>query len=193
MNSPVTKATMRCRTCSTDSASANVRPNSRKKILPRMSICGSADDYLVFTRFSSLFEEAVMKYLCLIYDEEKSVAGMSKAEGDAFMGEYFAFTDGIKKSGHYLGGEALQPVHTATTVRVRNGKMTTTDGPFAETKEQLGGFYMIEARDLNEALQVAAKIPSVRTGSIEIRPVVDFSQPDAQALPTHETQSTARA
>jgi hypothetical protein len=141
-----------------------------------MSICGSADDYLVFTRFSSLFEEAVMKYLCLIYDEEKSVAGMSKAEGDAFMGEYFAFTDGIKKSGHYLGGEALQPVHTATTVRVRNGKMTTTDGPFAETKEQLGGFYMIEARDLNDAIQIAAKIPSARLGSIEVRPIQDYSQ-----------------
>ncbi len=117
-----------------------------------------------------------MKYLCLIYDEEKSVAGMSKAEGDAFMGEYFAFTEGIKKSGHYLGGEALKPVHTATTVRVRNGKMTTTDGPFAETKEQLGGFYMIEARDLNDAIQVAAKIPSACLGSIEVRPIEDFSQ-----------------
>ena len=73
------------------------------------------------------------------------MAGMSKAEGDAFMGEYFAFTEGIKKSGHYVGGEALKPVHTATTVRIRNGKMSTTDGPFAETKEQLGGYYLIEA------------------------------------------------
>ena len=80
-----------------------------------------------------------MKYLCLIYDAETSYAGMSKAESDAFMGEYFAFTEAIKKSGHYLGGKALQPVHTATTVRVRNGKTSTTDGPFAETKEQLGG------------------------------------------------------
>ena len=71
---------------------------------------------------------------------------MSKAEGEAFMGEYFAFTEGIKQSGHYLGGNALQPVHTATTVRVRNGKLSTTDGPFAETKEQLGGYYLIEAR-----------------------------------------------
>jgi hypothetical protein len=117
-----------------------------------------------------------MKYLCLIYDEEKSYTSMSKAETDAFMGEYFGFTEGIKKSGHYLGGEALKPVHTATTVRIRNGKMSTTDGPFAETKEQLGGFYLIEARDLNDAIQIAAKIPSARIGSVEVRPVEDFSQ-----------------
>ena len=117
-----------------------------------------------------------MKYLCLIYDDEKVVSGMSKAEGDAFMGEYFAFTDGIRQSGQYVAGEALQPVSTATTVRVRNGKVSTTDGPFAETKEQLGGYYLIEAADLNEAIQVAAKIPSARIGSVEVRPVVDFSQ-----------------
>ena len=86
-----------------------------------------------------------MRYLCLIYDDEKKVATMPESESDAFMGEYFAFTDGIKQSGHYLAGEALQPVETATTVRVRNGKVGTTDGPFAETKEQLGGFYLIEA------------------------------------------------
>ena len=117
-----------------------------------------------------------MKYVCLIYDEEKKAAAMTKAEGDAFMGEYFAFTEGIKKSGQYVGGEALQPVQSATTVRVRDGKMSTTDGPFAETKEQLGGFYLITANDLDEALQVASKIPSARIGSVEVRPVVDFSQ-----------------
>ena len=117
-----------------------------------------------------------MKYVCLIYDEEKKAAAMTKAEGDAFMGEYFAFTEGIKKSGQYVGGEALQPVQSATTVRVRNGKMSTTDGPFAETKEQLGGFYLITANDLDEALQVASKIPSARIGSVEVRPVMDFSQ-----------------
>jgi hypothetical protein len=118
-----------------------------------------------------------MKYLCLIYDEEKKIAAMSKSESDAFMGEYFAFTEGIRKSGHYLGGEALQPVQTATTVRVRNGKVSTTDGPFAETKEQLGGFYFIDARDLNDAIQVASKIPSARLGSIEVRPIMEFNQP----------------
>lgn len=115
-----------------------------------------------------------MRYLCLIYDEEKTLGAMPKSEMDAFMGEYFAFTDGIKKSGHYVGGEALKPVHTATTVRVRGGKMSTTDGPFAETKEQLGGYYLIEARDLNDAIQVASKIPSARLGSIEVRPIEVF-------------------
>ena len=118
-----------------------------------------------------------MRYLCLIYDEEKMWATMSENDAKAIMGDYFAFTDGVKKSGHYVGGEALQPVQTATTVRLRNGKLSTTDGPFAETKEQLGGFYMIEARDLNDAIQVAAKIPSAKIGSVEVRPVVEFDQP----------------
>ena len=116
-----------------------------------------------------------MKYLCLIYDEEKKLAGMSKGESDAFMGEYFAFTEDIKKTGHYVGGNALQPVHTATSVRVRGGKMSTTDGPFAETKEQLGGYYLIEAKDLNDALQVAAKIPSAKLGTVEVRPIQEFN------------------
>jgi hypothetical protein len=118
-----------------------------------------------------------MKYLCLIYDEEKKMGAMSKSEADAFMGEYGAFTEGIRKSGHYLGGNALQPVHTATTVRIRHGKVSTTDGPFAETKEQLGGYYLVEATDLNEAIQVAAKIPSAREGSIEVRPIMEFHNP----------------
>jgi len=118
-----------------------------------------------------------MRYLCLIYDEEQKVAAMSKGESDAFMGEYFAFTESIRKRGHYIGGEALQPVGTATTVRVRNGKMSTTDGPFAETKEQLGGYYLINARDLNDAIQVASRIPSARLGSVEVRPIMEFGQP----------------
>lgn len=116
-----------------------------------------------------------MRYVCLIYDEEKKMAEMSKPESDAFMGEYFAYSDAIKKSGNYVTGQALQPVQTATTLRLRNGKLSTTDGPFAETKEQLGGFYLIEARDLNDAIQIASKIPSVRTGSVEIRPTVVFN------------------
>ena len=118
-----------------------------------------------------------MKYLCLIYDEEKKMAEMPKADSDAFMGEYFAFTNDIKQSGHYVAGEALHPVHAATTVRIRNGKMSATDGPFAETKEQLGGFYLVTAKDLNEAIQVASRIPSARYGSIEVRPIVDYGQP----------------
>ncbi|MGE0351916.1 MAG: YciI family protein [Gemmatimonadales bacterium] len=117
-----------------------------------------------------------MKYLCLIYDEEKKVNAMSKQEMDRFMGEYFAFTEEVQKSGHYVAGEALQPVQTATTVRVRNGKTSTTDGPFAETKEQLGGFYLINARDLNDAIQVASRIPSAKLGSIEVRPIMEFDK-----------------
>ena len=117
-----------------------------------------------------------MKYLCLIYSDEKNYATMSKSDMDTLMAEYFQFTESIKKSGQYIGGEALQPVHTATTVRVRNDRMSTTDGPFAETKEQLGGFYFIEARDLNDAIQVASRIPTAKYGSIEVRPIEDFSK-----------------
>ena len=116
-----------------------------------------------------------MKYLCLIYDEEKKLQGMSKSEMDALMGEYFSFTTDIRKSGQFLGGNDLQPVANATTVRVRNGKLSTTDGPFAETKEQLGGYYLIEAKDLNEAIQVASRIPSAKLGAIEVRPVQEHN------------------
>ena len=119
-----------------------------------------------------------MKYLCLIYESEQSWATMTKEEGDAIMGEYFAFTDTYRASGQVVAGNALQPTSTATTVRVRNGKISTTDGPFAETREQLGGYYLVEAKDLNEAIQVASKIPAVRTGSIEVRPIVEFDGSD---------------
>jgi hypothetical protein len=116
-----------------------------------------------------------MKYLCLIYDEETKLQAMNGTEMDALMQEYFAFTKDIQKSGNLLGGNDLQPVRTATTVRVRNGKVSTTDGPFAETKEQLGGYYLVEARDLNEAIQIASRIPSARIGSIEVRPVQEHN------------------
>ena len=116
-----------------------------------------------------------MKYLCLIYDEETKLRGMSKSEMDALMGEYFSFTTDLRTSGQYLGGNDLQPAASATTVRVRNGKVSTTDGPFAETKEQLGGYYLIEAKDLNEAIQVAARIPSAKLGSIEVRPIQEHN------------------
>ena len=124
--------------------------------------------------------EVAMKYLCLIYENEKSWETMPPADSEAIMNEYFTFTADIQKNGKLVAGEALQPTATATTVRVRNGKVSTTDGPFAETKEQLGGFYLIEAKDLNDAIQVAAKIPSARLGTIEVRPVVDFSAEAAQ-------------
>ncbi len=117
-----------------------------------------------------------MKYLCLIYDEEERLQSMSQDESDRLMAEYYAFTEAIRKSGHYLAGEALERVHSATAVRVRNGRLSTTDGPFAETKEQLGGFYLIDARDLNDAIQVASKIPSARMGTIEVRPIRQFDR-----------------
>ena len=117
-----------------------------------------------------------MQYLCLIYEDETLWQKMPKAETDKIYGEYVAFGDGIKKSGHYVGGNALQPTQTATTVRVRNGKVSSTDGPFAETKEQLGGYYLVEAKDLNDAIQVAARIPSARLGSVEVRPIMVFNQ-----------------
>jgi hypothetical protein len=105
-----------------------------------------------------------MKYLCLVYLDEKRLPELPDED-------CVEFDAGIRKSGHCVASEALESVHTATTVRMRNGKMSITDGPFAETKEQLAGFYMIEARDLNEAIQIAAKIPPARVGSIEVRPV----------------------
>lgn len=109
-----------------------------------------------------------MKYLCLVYSEEKKLDSIDDKE-------CFANGEVLKKSGHYIAAEALQSVQTATTVRVRNGKVSLTDGPFAETKEQLAGFYLIEARDLNEAIQLAAKIPPARVGSIEVRPIRELS------------------
>lgn len=121
-----------------------------------------------------------MRYLCLIYEDQTLWEKMPKADAEKVYGEYFAFQDAIQKSGHYVGGEALQPTHTATTVRVRNGKVSTTDGPFVETKEQLGGYFLVEAKDLNDAIQVASRIPGARLGSIEVRPIMDTSQPPAR-------------
>lgn len=129
-----------------------------------------------------------MKYLCLIYENEKDWESLPPAESEAVMNEYFAFTNDIRTSGKYLGGEALQPTATATTVKVRNGKVSTTDGPFVETKEQLGGYYLIDAKDLNEAIQIASRIPSARYGGIEVRPVMDFSQQTEDAL--HASQGS---
>ncbi|NPU92371.1 MAG: YciI family protein [Gammaproteobacteria bacterium] len=112
-----------------------------------------------------------MNYLCLVYYDEKIMTSMSQREWDDLNQECIACGEGMRESGHWLGGNALQPVETATTVRVRNGKISTTDGPFAETREQLAGFYLLEARDLNEAIALAGKIPPARYGSIEVRPV----------------------
>ncbi len=131
-----------------------------------------------------------MRYLCLIYENEKAWESKPQAELEGIMGEYFAFTENIRKNGKLVAGEALQPTPTATTVRVRNGKISTTDGPYAETKEQLGGFYLIEAKDLNDAIQVASKIPGARDGAVEVRPVIDFSE---EAAKHQQAEAGARA
>lgn len=113
-----------------------------------------------------------MEYLILIYGNQADYAKMSEAERAGMHQEYGRFTHGIQQSGKHRAGAQLQPVETATTVRVRDGKRQVTDGPFAETREQLGGFYWIEAKDLDEALAIAERVPSARTGSIEVRPLV---------------------
>jgi len=115
-----------------------------------------------------------MKYLLLCCHEEKKLDSMSKSECDAIMEETVAYCEVLKKSGHLIGVEALESVQTAMTVQVRNGKLSVTDGPFAETKEQVGGYFLIDARDVNEVIQVALKFPSVRFGTMEVRPVRDF-------------------
>lgn len=113
-----------------------------------------------------------MRYLILIYESEAT----AQQPTDAEMQEWFDYTDRLKKSGAYVAGEALQPTSTATTVRKNGSKVLTTDGPFAETKEQLGGFYMIDCDDLDEALKWAAEMPNVERGSIEVRPIMEFGE-----------------
>jgi len=115
-----------------------------------------------------------MRYLCLIYTSEAEDAKRTPEEQEANMNEYYAFTNAVNEAGVMAGGEALQPTNTATTVRVRNGKITTIDGPFAETKEQLGGYYMLNCENLDQAIEWAAKIPGAKDGSIEIRPIWEF-------------------
>jgi hypothetical protein len=112
-----------------------------------------------------------MKYLLLIYGNEAHWDTLKEPERMSIFKEYMDLSAAWQKNGTYVGGNELKPVATASTVRVRNGKRTVTDGPFAETKEQLGGYYLVEAKDLDEALELAAKIPSVRWGAIEVRPI----------------------
>ena len=113
-----------------------------------------------------------MKYLCLVYADEKTIAALSEGEWGAVVAENLDLCEELRVSGHYVSAAPLDSVKSAATVRVRNGKVSTVDGPFAETKEQLGGYYLIEARDLAEAIQVAGRIPGARFGSIEVRPLL---------------------
>ncbi len=120
-----------------------------------------------------------MQYLLLIYANEQNWAKLGDAHGAAMHSEYQTFTESIAKSGHFKGGNALLPTQSATTVRVRDGKRETTDGPFAETREQLGGYYLVDAKDLDEAISLAARIPGARMGSIEVRPIAPMPAPPA--------------
>jgi hypothetical protein len=115
-----------------------------------------------------------MKYLLTIYGDESAREGSSPEEGKAMLEAYMAFGQEATEKGAFVGGEGLQPTDTATTVRVRDGERMVTDGPFAETKEQLGGFYLLECKDLDEAIEWAAKIPGAQHGSVEVRPVMDY-------------------
>jgi hypothetical protein len=117
-------------------------------------------------------KENTVQYMLLIYNDESAWAALSEAEREAIVGDYFAFTGEIRESGNFVDGAPLHPTTTATAVRVRDGETLVTDGPFAETKEQLGGFYLVEAADADEAIAIAARIPGSRYGTIEVRPVV---------------------
>ena len=117
-----------------------------------------------------------MHYLCLVYADEARVNGMSQEEIDALIDETAANNEELRASGQLVLAQALEQVDEAMTVRVRDGRLSVTDGPFAETNEQLGGFVLVEARDLNEALQIAGRIPSARLGSVEVRPVIDLTR-----------------
>jgi hypothetical protein len=118
-----------------------------------------------------------MQYLLLIYGNESHWDALTGKDRDDVLKEYGEFTKSITQSGHYRGGNELNVTSTATTVRVRDKKRLVTDGPFAETKEQLGGYYLVEAKDLDEAIALAARIPSVRWGSIEVRPIIPHDMP----------------
>src|SRR5882762_2224422 len=116
-----------------------------------------------------------MKYLCLISFDERKLDALSKSELATLDEESLAYDQTLRKSGHFIAAQALESARAATTLRVRNGKVSVTDGPFAETNEQIGGFILIEAKDLNEAIQLASKIPVIRLGAIEVRPIKELT------------------
>src|SRR5579863_2987431 len=115
-----------------------------------------------------------MQYLLMIYRNEAELGKLGAGDRKQMMADYGAFTQSIIQSGHFKAGDGLQPTTTATTVRVREGKTLTTDGPFAETREQLGGYYLVDAKDLDTALGIAARIPGAKTGSVEVRPIMIY-------------------
>lgn len=117
-----------------------------------------------------------MKYLCMIHNNREALDALSKREWDTLVNNHLDYDDVLRQSGHFVLGEALHPPESATIVRMRNGKLSVTDGPFAEAREQLGGIILIDARDLNEAIQIASKMPSIHLSSIEVRPVRELNR-----------------
>jgi hypothetical protein len=122
-----------------------------------------------------------VKYLCLVFVDEKKIDALPESEFQALTEESLDYDDVLRAGGHFIAAQALQPVHAASTVRVANGKVLITDGPFAETNEQIGGFILVEARDLNEAIRLASKIPVARMGAIEVRPVMELTRGEQRA------------
>jgi hypothetical protein len=137
--------------------------------------------------------EEPVKYLCLVYHEESKIDALPAIEYDAIVSDAIEYRDELRRSGHYIVSSPLQPVECATTIRVRNGMMSITDGPFAETREQLGGFYLIEATDLNDAIRVVSKMPPARLGCIEVRPLKELTASPPQTLWRETRDASERA
>src|SRR5262249_4837519 len=121
-----------------------------------------------------------MKYLCMVIVDEKRLQAMSESEAQAPDDESLEYDDALRKGGHFLAAQALESVSSATTLRIRSGKVSLTDGPFAETNEQIGGFLLVEAKDLNEAIQLASHIPAIRFGAVEVRPIKELAHSNSQ-------------
>ena len=134
-----------------------------------------------------------MKYICLGYIAPNKFETMTESERNAMVDECFAYDDVLRKNGHFTGGEALQSAHTATTLRWKNGKVSVTDGPYAETKEQLGGILVLEARDMNHAIQLMSKHPGVKAGPFEIRPAADLIEMIRESEQRRTTAKTSEA
>jgi hypothetical protein len=133
--------------------------------------------HVVGLKSDNFKEKKTMKYLLLIYDREQDWSKLTEAEQGQIYGEYMKFSQDIKESGNYITGAQLHPVASATSVRLRDNEQLVTDGPFAETHEQLGGYYLVEAKDIDEAISLASRIPSARFGTVEVRPLVERATP----------------
>ena len=152
---------------------AGLRSDGRLKSLAELSILGRVARRKVESNTSTKQRSKDMKYLLLIYHDEQSWDALTEAERQEIYGEYRKLREQLQSNGQFVTGSQLQPITTATSVRVRDGKELVTDGPFAETHEQLGGYFLVEAKNLDEATSIAARIPSARTGTVEVRPLVE--------------------